>query len=225
MGPDPGSKALISEFTGTLILVVLAAGSVVADARHGGALGPAFVAILPAVGVAAGVYMFGRASGAHFNPAVTLCMLVLGRMGPRAALYYVAAQSAGAVLASLFILGLVGAEADLGANAPGPHPLPALLLVEAAVAAGLLLAIVASPRAPRLNGIVIGAAVGLGVFFAGEYSGASMNPARSLGPALVSGMLEHLWLYAVSSAAGALVLASALRWGKVNSLKFRRRAH
>ena len=218
LGSDLGSRALVSEFVGTMILVVLAAGSVVADARYGGALGPAFVAILPAIGVAAGVYMFGRASGAHFNPAVTLVMLILGRVGPRMALLYVVVQSAGALLASLFVLVAVGTEADLGANVPGPHPLPAMLLVEVVVTVGLLLAIVASLRMPRLGGVVIGTAVGLGVFLVGEYSGASMNPARSLGPALISGEVEHLWMYVVMPSAGALVLALALRWGKVNSL-------
>lgn len=224
IGPDPGARALASEFLGTLILVVLAAGSVVADARHGGALGPAFAAVLPAVGVAAGVYMFGRASGAHFNPAVTLGLLVLGKVGPRRALLYVLAQSAGALLASLFVSVFVGAEASLGANVPGLHPLPGLLLAEAAVAMALMLAVIASLRMPRLGGAVIGAAVGLGVFFAGEYSGASMNPARSLGPALVSGSVEHLWMYVAMPAAGALASAFASRWGKVNSLMHGRRA-
>lgn len=223
--PGPTARSLAAEFSGTAALVALAAGAVVADARHGGALGPAFVALLPAVGAGAGVYALGRASGAHLNPAVTLGLWTMGRAGARTAALYCAAQCAGAALAALFVMAAVGTEADLGSSAPGPHPLPALLAAEAALAASLMLAVGASLKTERFGGAAVGAAVGLCVFFFGDYSGASLNPARSLGPALASGALEHLWMYVLAPPAGACAAALALRLGgKVNSLRSPARA-
>lgn len=220
----PTARSLAAEFAGTAALVALAAGAVVADARHGGALGPAFVALLPALGAGAGVYAFGRASGAHLNPAVSLGLWAMGRAGARTAALYAAAQCAGALLAALFVLAAVGPEADLGANAPGPHPVPVLLAAEAALAASLMLAVAASLKTDRFGGALVGAAVGLCVFFFGDYSGASLNPARSLGPALASGAAEHLWMYLLAPPAGACAAALALRLGgNVNSLRSRAR--
>lgn len=212
-----------AELAGTFALVALAAGSVVADARHGGLFGPALVALAPAVGAAAGVYMFARVSMAHLNPAVTLGMWMLGYVGGREAGLYAAAQAAGALLAALFVLVAVGSEASAGANLPGPHPLPLLMLAEASAAASLMLVVALVARTGGLRGmggLAIGAAVGVNVALLGGFSGASMNPARSLGPSAVSGSLDHLWMYVFSSCAGAAAAAACVRArGKVNSLR------
>lgn len=213
MGAGPG-RIFAAEFAGTLVLVFLAAGSVVADERNGGSLGAAFVALMPAVGVAAGVYLFGPVSMAHLNPAVTLGFWVLGRVSARAALLYVAAQVSAALLAALLVALAVGSEADVGANAPGPFPYWQLMAAEVAASAALMCAVVAAVKTGGLRGaggLAIGAAVGIGILAFGDFSGASMNPARSLGPAAAAGNLEHLWLYFSSSLAGAGGSALALR--------------
>lgn len=192
------------------MLVALAAGSVVAAARHGGL--PGFEALMPAAGAAAGVYMFGRVSMAHLNPAVTLGMWASGLVSGRMACLYTAAQACGALAASAFVALAVGEGG--GPNVPGPHPYWQLFAAEAAAAAALMFTVLASVRTGGMRGmggLAIGAAVGLGVLALGGFSGASMNPARSLGPALASGTEAHLLLYVPASLAGAALAALALR--------------
>ena len=207
------ARIFAAELAGTFVLVALAAGSVVADGRLGWP-GLPFVALMPAVGVAAGVYMFGPVSMAHFNPAVTLGLWVMGRVSARMGALYTAAQVCGALLASLFVVLAVGSEAAAGSNAPGPHPYWQLFAAEAAAAASLFMVVALAVRTGGLRGLgglAIGAAVGANIMVLGEFSGASMNPARSLGPAVASWGLEHVWLYVSASSAGAAAAALVLR--------------
>jgi aquaporin Z len=111
-------KRFIAEVIGTFILVVLATGSVVLDARMNGVLGIPFIAFAPFVGVAIGVYLFGKISLAHFNPAVTVGFLITKHITKIQLTYYFAAEIIGALLGSLFVKYLVGNNANLGANAP-----------------------------------------------------------------------------------------------------------
>jgi aquaporin Z len=115
---NPAQKRFAVEVIGTFIVVVLATGSVVIDAKFGGRLGVQFIAFAPFVGVAIGVYLFGKISMAHFNPAVTLGFLTTGHITKLQLLQYFAAEITGALLASLFVMSLIGTEASLGANAP-----------------------------------------------------------------------------------------------------------
>jgi aquaporin Z len=182
-------KKFIAEVIGTFIVVVLASGSIVIDAKTNGILGIPFIAFASFVGVALAVYLFGKISMAHFNPAITVGFLITKHITKIQLLYYITAEIIGVLLASIFVKYLIGTEASLGANAPNyAYPLPLIFGVEI-VASGLLmgviLAVVYTKGLSGFSGIVIGGIVGLDIFFLAFISGASMNPARSLDYELV----------------------------------------
>ena len=208
-------KQFFAEVIGTFIVVVLATGSVVLDARVGGILGLPFIAFVPFVGVAIGVYLFGKISMAHFNPAVSVGFLITRHITPKRFGYYLAAEIIGALLGSLFVMLIIGSYADLGANAPNySYPLPLIFGVEV-LASALLMAVifvvVYTKGLRGFSGIVIGGIVGLDIFFLAFISGASMNPARSLAPAVLSGILADLWLYWSATFAGTAIVAAIAR--------------
>jgi aquaporin Z len=211
----PPQKRFFAEVIGTFIVVVLATGSVVLDAKAGGTLGISFIAFAPFVGVAIGVYLFGKISMAHFNPAVSLGFLITGHINKKQFLYYLTAEIIGAFLASLFVMFAIGPEADLGANAPNySFPLPLIFGIEV-LASGLLMAVILVAVYTKglrgFSGFAIGGIVGLDIFFLAFISGASMNPARSLAPALLSGVLSNLWLYWSATFVGTSIVAFLLR--------------
>lgn len=208
-------RIFFAELAGTFVVVLFATGSVVIDARMGGALGLPFVAAAPFAGVAAMVYAFGKISMAHFNPAVTLGFFVSGHIKKSQLPVYLGAEIAGALLASLFVLTFVGTDANLGSNAPDySFSLPLIFGVEV-LATALLMAVifvvVYTKGLRGWSGIAIGGVVGLDIFFLSFISGASMNPARSLAPALLSGALADLWLYWSATFAGSFVVAILCR--------------
>jgi aquaporin Z len=208
-------KRFAAELVGTFIVVVLATGSVVIDAKFGGKLGLPFIAFAPFVGVAIGVYLFGKVSMAHFNPAVTLGFLITGHVTKLQLLQYFAAEITGALLASLFVLSLIGTGASLGANAPDySYPLTLVFGIEI-LATALLMAViyvvVYTKGLRGLGGLIIGGMVGLDIFFLAFISGASMNPARSLAPAVFSGVLGNLWLYWTATFVGSSAVAFLVR--------------
>jgi aquaporin Z len=204
-------KRFAAEVIGTFMVVVLATGSVVIDAKFSGKLGLPFIAFAPFVGVAIGVYLFGKISMAHFNPAVTLGFLITGHITKLQLLQYFAAEITGALLASLFVMSVIGTEASLGSNAPYySYPLPLIFGIEM-LATALLMAViylvVYTKGLRGLGGLAIGGIVGLDIFFLAFISGASMNPARSLAPALLSGVLGNLWLYWTATFIGSSAVA------------------
>jgi aquaporin Z len=208
-------KRFAAELIGTFIVVVLATGSVVIDAKFGGKLGLPFIAFAPFVGVAIGVYLFGKVSMAHFNPAVTVGFLITGHITKLQLLQYFAAEITGALLASLFIMSVIGTEASLGANTPDySYPLPLVFGIEV-LATSMLMAViylVVYSRGLRgFGGLAIGGMVGLDIFFLAFISGASMNPARSLAPALLSGVPGNLWLYWTATFIGSSAVAFLFR--------------
>ncbi len=204
-------KIFLAELAGTFLIVVFATGSVVIDAKAGGTLGTPFVAAAPAVAVSLMVRAFGRISMAHFNPAVTVGFFITKHAKASQLPAYFAAQIAGALLASLFVKNVIGTEANLGANAPNySFPLPLIFGVEV-LATGLLMAVIyAAVFTKGLKGFgpyAIGSMVGLDILFLSFISGASMNPARSLAPALLSGVVGDLWLYWSATFVGTFVVA------------------
>jgi aquaporin Z len=209
-------KRFIAEFIGTFIVVVLATGSVVIDAKTNGILGIPFIAFAPFVGVAIGIYLFGKISMAHFNPAVTVGFFITKHITTKIQLaYYFSAQILGALLGSLFVKYFIGTEANLGANAPNyAFPLPLIFSIEV-IASALLMAVILivvyTKGLKGFGGIAIGGMVGLDIFFLAFISGASMNPARSLAPALLSGALTNLWLYWSSTFIGTSLIALIFR--------------
>jgi aquaporin Z len=208
-------KKFIAEVIGTFIVVVLATGAVVIDAKYHGVLGIPFIAFLPFIGVAVGVYLFGKISMAHFNPAVTLGFLITKHITKIELVYYFTAEILGALLGSLFVLLIIGSEANLGANSPNyAFPLPAIFGIEVLASALLMAVIVVVVYTKGLKGyggLVIGGIVGLDIFFLAFISGASMNPARSLAPAFVSGVVGNLWLYWSATFVGTSIVTLLVR--------------
>jgi aquaporin Z len=152
---------------------------------------------------------------AHFNPAVTVGFLITRHITKVQVLYYFAAEILGALLGSLFVKFLIGNQANLGANAPNyAYPISTIIGVEI-IASALLMSViyvvVYTKRLKRFGGIAIGGIVGLDIFFLAFISGASMNPARSLAPALVSGVLNNLWLYWSATFIGTSMVAIMFR--------------
>lgn len=204
-------KRFAAELVGTFLVVVLATGSVVIDAKSGGAYGTPFAAVAPAIAVAAGVYAFGKISMAHFNPAVTVAFFITGHITKAQLPVYLGAEMTGAIMGSLFVMALVGTEASLGANAPDYRfPIPLIIAVEV-LATGLLMAVIyAVVRTKGLkgfSGVAIGGIIGLDILFLSFISGASMNPARSFAPAILSGAAGDLWLYWSATFAGSSIVA------------------
>ena len=204
-------KKFVSELIGTFIVVVLATGAVVIDAKLNGILGFPFIAFAPIVGVIIGVYLFGKVSMAHFNPAVSVGFLITKHITRNLIGLYILAEILGAFLASLFVSIIIGKEANLGANAPNySYPLPLIFGVEVLASAllmAVILIVVYTKGLKGFGGIAIGGVVGLNILFFAFISGASMNPARSLAPALLSGVWTDLWLYWTATFVGTAMIA------------------
>jgi aquaporin Z len=200
------------ELIGTFILVVFATGSIVYDAEFfDGVLGIPFAAVAPFVALLIGVYSFGKISLAHFNPAVTIGYFITGHITKIQILYYFAAEIIGALLGSLFVLKIIGDKANLGANAPNyDFSLFLIFPVEVLASAmlmGVIFYVVYTKGLRGFSGVAIGGIVGLDIFFLAFISGASMNPARALAPALLSGAMSDLWLYWTAPFIGTVIVA------------------
>lgn len=208
-------QIFIVELIGTFILVVFATGSIVYDAQTGGTLGIAFAAVAPFIALIIGVYCFGKVSLAHFNPAVTIGYYITGHISKIQIAVYFAAEIIGALLGSLFVMTFIGTEANLGANAPNPDFSMSLIFPVEVLASALLMAVIFTVVYTKglqgFSGIAIGGIVGLDIFFLSFISGASMNPARALAPALFSGVFENLWLYWTAPYVGTIITAFLFR--------------
>ena len=208
-------KKFFAELVGTFIVVTFATGSIVIDVKLGGILGIPFIAFAPFIGVAICVYLFGKISMAHFNPAVTIGYLITGHLRKNLLVWYFGAEIIGALIASLFVKYAIGTEANLGANAPNYNfSLPFIFGIEVLASAllmAVIYAVVLTKGLRGFSGIAIGGIVGLDIFFFGLISGASMNPARSLAPALLSGYLGDLWIYWTAPFIGTSLVAFKLR--------------
>jgi aquaporin Z len=201
-------KKLTAEFIGTFTLVFAGTGAIVIDETSGGAVTHVGVALTFGWVVLAMIYTVGDISGAHLNPAVSLGFFAARRFSFRELVPYIASQCAGAIAASGILRVLFPQNAMLGSTMPAGSPMQSFVL-EAILTAVLMFAIlgVSTGAAEKgiTAGIVVGSVIGLEAMFAGPICGASMNPARSLAPALVSGHLSTLWIYIFAPIIGALV--------------------
>jgi aquaporin Z len=201
-------KKLLAEFLGTFSLVFAGTGAIVIDSASHGAIGHAGVALTFGLIVLAMIYTFGDVSGAHLNPAVSLGFAAAGRFAWREVPAYAVAQIAGAMAASGLLRLLFPEDELLGATLPAGSAMQSFVL-EIVLTGILMLAILSVSTGAKEKGvtagIAIGAIIGLEAMFAGPICGASMNPARSLSPALVSGHLESLWIYLAAPVLGALL--------------------
>jgi MIP family channel proteins len=202
----------IAELVATFALVFAGCGAIIIDTTSHGQVTHVGIAITFGLIIAAMIYATGHISGAHINPAVTLAF-ALTRHFPlvRVPLYWLA-QLVGALLAALLLRALFGNVAHLGTTLPAGSDGQSLVL-EMVLTFFLMFVIMAVATDNRAVGqaaaLAIGGTVLLDAMFGGPISGASMNPARSLGPALVSGTLSHLWIYILGPASGALLGAFA----------------
>lgn len=208
-------KKFVAEVIGTFVVVVLATGSVVLDAKFPGTFGLPFIAFAPFIGVSLMVYVFGKISMAHFNPAVTIGFLITKHMPRNLLPLYVIAQMIGALLGSLFVKNVIGTEANLGANAPNhSFSIPLIFGIEVLATSllmGVIMVVVYTKGLRGFGGIVIGGIVGLDIFFLSFISGASMNPIRSLAPAIFSGTMDDLWLYWSATFVGSSIIGFTYR--------------
>jgi MIP family channel proteins len=198
-------RALTAEVIGTFALVFAGAGAVMVDAKTH-ALGDVGVAITFGLVIMAMIYAVGHISGAHFNAAVTFAFALTRHFPwPRAAAYWLA-QFVGAVTAAAILRGSLGNIAHVGATLPSGSQGQSFLweLVLTFFLMFVIMAVATDTRAVgEAAAIAIGGTIGLDAMFGGPISGASMNPMRSLGPALVAGNLHALWLYIVAPLVGA----------------------
>jgi aquaporin NIP len=212
MAPDHRRRALAEGFA-AFCLVFAGCGAIITDATTNGALGVVGIALVFGLVIMTMVYATGHLSGAHINPAVTIAFTLTRHLPPRQALSYVAAQLAGATLAALVLLVIwPDKPAQLGATVPSIG-VGSALVYETVMTALLMFVIMAVATDTRAQGsgaaIAIGGAVGLDALFGGPLTGASMNPARSFGPALASGDWHDFWIYFVGPVAGAAIGAIA----------------
>jgi MIP family channel proteins len=203
------ARSLAAEAIGTFALVFAGCGAIMEDARTG-ALGHVGVAISFGLVIMVMIYAVGHISGAHFNPAVTLAFATAGHFAAIRVPAYWAAQLAGAAAAALVLRGSLGDIAHVGAALPSGSDGQAFLW-EAVLTFFLALVIMAVATDTRAVGeaaaIAIGATVGLDAMVGGPITGASMNPARSLGPAIAGGDLSSIWVYLTAPFLGAVIAA------------------
>ena len=203
-------QIFLAEIIGTFGLVLAATGSIVYDAKLENMLGDVFIASIHFVGLAIVVYLFGKYSMAHFNPAVTIGYFLAGYIKKKQIIIYFAAQIIGAFLGSIVVKYSIGDYANLGTNFPNyEYDVTFFYGVEIAATIFLMAVILTVVHIKKLNqlaSIAIGAIVALDVFFLGPISGASMNPFRSLAPAIVSNMPNDLWLYLTAPFIGAAIV-------------------
>ena len=202
-------KALVSEALGTFALLFAGTGAIVINAASHGTIGHAGIAFTFGLIVMAMIYTFGDVSGAHLNPAVTLAFAVARRFEWKAVPGYLVAQLTGALAASSLLRVLFPQDTThLGATLPAGSAMQSFIL-EVVLTAMLMLTILSVSTGAKEKGITAGIAIGgviaLEAMFAGPICGASMNPVRSLAPALVSGHLQHLWIYLTAPVLGALI--------------------
>lgn len=201
-------RRLLAEAVGTFALVFAGCGAIIVDSERGGSLGVVGVSLVFGLVIMVMVYATGHISGAHFNPGVTLAFATARQFPRRDALAYVPTQLAAAVIAALTLRVIwEGTPSNLGATVPSVG-WGAAVTYEFILTAFLMFVIMAVATDTRAVGaaaaIAIGGTVGLDALFGGGVTGASMNPARSFGPALVANEWTQFWVYIVGPLGGAL---------------------
>jgi aquaporin NIP len=214
-------KNCLAEFVGTFTLVFAGTGAIIINEESQGAITHVGIAITFGLAIMTMIYAFGNVSGAHFNPAVTISFTVSGLFKTSLLLPYLLSQVAGAVVASLVLKVLFPMNELLGVTLPAGSDMQSFIL-ELILTFFLMIVILSVSQGSKEQGMFAGLAIGgtilMDAMFGGPISGASMNPARSLAPALVIGNFEHLWLYLIAPVCGALLALLIWRLTKLKSV-------
>ena len=201
-------RKLLAETFGTFVLVFAGTGAIIINDQSDGAVSHIGIALTFGLVVLSMIYSLGDLSGCHLNPAVTLGFFAARRFEGKLVLPYIVSQCVGATLASLTLHWMFPTNINLGATIPAGNGLQSFVL-ELILTLILMFVILSVSSGSKETGILAGVAIGsviaLEAMFAGPISGASMNPARSSGPAIVSGRLEHLWIYLIAPSIGSLI--------------------
>ncbi len=207
----------LAELIGTFILIFCGTGSIVFDVNQSMGIGILGVAITTGLTVSALIYTIGDISGAHLNPMVTIGFSIIGVFPKKEVIPYIIAQFFGAILASLFLHWLYPNSITLGETNPVILPVKALA-IEVVLSFVLMFVILhlahGSKEQGMFAGIAIGSVVLFEILFAGPVSGASMNPTRSLAPALISGKLANQWIYIASPFIGMFLAIGTWKFFK-----------
>ncbi len=199
-------RKYVAELLGTFALVFCGTGAIVINQQTNGAVSHVGIAITFGFIVMAMIYTLGSISGAHFNPAVTIAFTLAKRFELKQVLPFIISQLSGAILASLTLKYLFPSNETLGATLPAGTEMQSFIL-ELILSFFLMLVIInvatGSKEQGMFAGLAIGSTVLLEAMFAGPVCGASMNHARSISPAIISGHTEHLWIYIVATILGA----------------------
>ncbi len=211
---EPNHRKWIAELIGTFALVFVGTGAIVVNDLSGGVITHTGVALAFGLIIMVMIYAVGDTSGAHFNPAVTIGFYLARALPAREIAPYIGAQVGGALLASALLRFLFADHATLGATLPnggiGPSFVLEVILTFFLMFVILAVAIATKDKA-QVAALAIGATVCLAAIFGGPISGASMNPARTLGPAIASGTFTALWIYLAAPVVGAGLAVGACR--------------
>lgn len=212
-------QKIIAELIGTFALVFCGTGAIIINQQTNGAVSQVGIAITFGFIVMSMIYALGNISGAHLNPAVSIAFAAAGRFPLKSLLPYLAGQLCGALIASGVLKLLFPASEFLGATLPSGSSLQSFIL-EVILTFFLMLVIISVSTGSKEQGMFAGLAVGavvlLEAIFAGPVCGASMNPARSLAPALVSGHLAKVWVYLTAPVAGAILAVPVWKYLSIN---------
>ena len=210
-------KALLAEFVGTFTLVFIGVGVIATDYITNGSVGLTGIALALGLTIAAIVSATVAISGGHINPAITIGFLTTGKIDIKTAAGYIVSQCLGAIFAAFLIKQCIPAEAltAIRVGTPAVSNLASVTVSMALITEIILTFIlmfviygtVVDKRASKLGSLFIGSAVAIGIFMGGPISGAAMNPARHLGPALMGGGLENTWIYWVGPIIGSVLAA------------------
>lgn len=210
-------KKYIAEVIGTFALVFCGTGAIIIDQQTGGAVTHVGVAITFGLVVMAMIYALGEISGAHLNPAVTIAFAIARRFDAKLVLPYLISQLIGAFIASLILRFLFPENQFLGTTLPAGSAMQSFIL-EFILTFLLMLVILSVSHGSKEQGMFAGLAIGsvvlLEAMFAGPITGASMNPARSIAPAVISGHVEQIWIYIAAPVVGAAFGVIVFGWLK-----------
>ncbi|MBT8303039.1 MAG: MIP family channel protein [Bacteroidia bacterium] len=211
-------KTSFAEFIGTFLLVFFGTGAIVVDDVYNGIVGHLGISVAFGLVVLIVIYAIGEISGAHLNPAVSLGFFAAKRMPFNKTVWYIIAQILGAILASMALKGLFPESMTLGETMPSGSIMQTII-TEIILSFTLMFVIINVATGSKEQGITAGLAIGFTVLICalvgGPISGASMNPARSIGPAMVSFEIHHLWIYILAPIVGAIL--GVLVWKLIKS--------